>query len=283
MTCSGFPRYPRYCYKVRYFVCLSPFAADTWQTWEMRISAIVKRMTYVIVLFLIGPLLVVACGKVNFSRDWQNADRSSQNIAPLPHAELEAVVQVYAARAFSWRGIFAVHTWIATKPRGAAQYTVHQVIGWREWQQRRVVVSDEGAPDRSWYGNPPELLVDIRGERAEQLIPEIVTATTTYPYQYSYTLWPGPNSNTFIAHVARAVPALRLELPTTAIGKDYLNNGSLFDRAPSGTGWQFSLFGLAGVTLAREEGFELNLMSANFGIDPLDLAIKLPGIGRLGF
>jgi len=249
----------------------------------MRLSGTVKRMVYVVILFLIGPLLVVACGKVNLSKDWRNADRSSQNIAPLPDIEPEAVVLVYAARAFSWRGIFAVHTWIATKPRGATQYTVHQVIGWREWQERRVVVSSEDFPDRSWYGNPPELLADIRGEKATRLIPEIVAATLTYPYQYSYTLWPGPNSNTFIAHVGREVPDLKLELPTTAIGKDYLINGALVDRAPSGTGWQLSLFGVAGVTLAREEGLELNLLSANFGVDLLDFAIKLPGIGRVGF
>ena len=168
-------------------------------------------------------------------------------------------------------------------PRGGAIHGPIKSVGWREWQQLRVVVSSEDEPDRSWYGNPPELLADIRGEQATQLIPEIVAATLTYPYQYSYTLWPGPNSNTFVAHVAREVPDLRLELPTTAIGKDYLNNGSIVGRAPSGTGWQLSLFGVAGVTLAREEGLELNLMSANFGIDPLDLAIKLPGIGRVGF
>jgi hypothetical protein len=243
----------------------------------------VKRMLYVMVLFLTGPILVVACGKVNISQDWRTADRSSQNIAPSPAAENAAVVQVYAARAFSWRGIFAVHTWIATKPQGAKRYTVHQVIGWREWQQQRVVVSREDYPDRSWYGNPPELLVDIRGDEAAQLIPKIEVATSSYPYQYSYTLWPGPNSNTFIAHVAREVPELKLELPTTAIGKDYLVNGGFVDRAPSGTGWQLSLYGVAGITLAKEEGLEVNLLSANFAVDPLDLAIKLPGIGRLGF
>jgi len=240
-------------------------------------------MLSLIVLFLIGPLLVIACGKVNLSQDWRTADRSPQDIAPSPIDAPEAIVQVYAARAFSWRGIFAVHTWIATKAPGATQYTVHQVVGWREWRQQRVVVSSEDFPDRSWYGNPPELLADIRGEAAAALIPEIVAATDTYPYQYSYTLWPGPNSNTFIAHVAREVPGLRLELPTTAIGKDYLVNGSLLDRAPSGTGWQISVFGIAGVTVARDEGLELNLMSANFGVDPLDPSIKLPAFGRVGF
>ena len=86
-----------------------------------------------------------------------------------------------------------------------------------------------------------------------------------------------------MAYVAREVPELRLKLPTTAIGKDYLMNGGIFDSAPSGTGWQVSLFGVAGLTLAVEEGLEINILSANFGLDPLDLAIKLPGIGRIGF
>ncbi len=244
---------------------------------------LIKRMFYGIVVFLIGPILVVACGKVNISQDWRNADRSSQHIAPTPSRESEAVIQAYAARAFSWRGIFAVHTWIATKPKNGSSYTVHQVVGWREWQQQRVVVSHQDDPDRSWYGNAPEQLADIRGEKASALIPKIEAATATYPYQYDYTLWPGPNSNSFIAHIAREVPELNLELPTTAIGKDYLNNGRFFDRAPSGTGWQFSLYGVFGLTLAREEGLEVNLLSANFAIDPLDLSIKLPGIGRLGF
>jgi hypothetical protein len=149
-----------------------------------------KRMLYLFILFLIGPVLVVACGKVNLSQDWRNADRSSQHIAPPAETESQAVVQVYAARAFSWRGIFAVHTWISTKPEGATQYTVHQVIGWNEWREQRVVVANKDFPDRSWYGNSPELLVDIRGEDASRLIPQVFAAAESYPYQYAYTLWP---------------------------------------------------------------------------------------------
>ena len=43
-----------------------------------------------------------------------------------------------------------------------------------------------------------------------------------YPYADSYRVWPGPNSNTFTAFVLREVPELRVDLPPTAIGKDYL-------------------------------------------------------------
>ena len=40
---------------------------------------------------------------------------------------------------------------------------------------------------------------------------------------------------------------------------------------------------IAGFIIAVEEGLELNLLGLNFGIDPGDLALKLPGIGRIGF
>jgi hypothetical protein len=193
------------------------------------------------------------------------------------------VIQVYAARAFNWRGMFAVHTWIATKQENANEYTVHQVVGWRQYRGLPVLVSGEDIPDRSWFGSPPEIIADIRGEKADTLIPRIQQAVASYPHAERYTTWPGPNSNTFVAHVAREVPELRIELPTTAIGKDYLSNGGVAARAPSGTGYQISLFGLLGITAAAREGLELNLLGLAFGIDPEDLAIKLPGVGNVGF
>src|SRR5690606_13884704 len=91
----------------------------------------------------------------------------------------------------------------------------------------------------------------------------------------------GPNSNTFVAHVIREVPGLALELPVTAIGKDYLADGFLA-RAPSGTGYQLNVGGILGVIAAWDEGLEFNLLGLSFGIDVRDPAIKLPGLGRLG-
>ena len=98
----------------------------------------------------------------------------------------------------------------------------------------------------------------------------------------TYFPMPGPNSNTFVAYIGRAVPELRMDLPSTAIGKDYPINGSLIDRTPSGTGYQLSMFGVVGMTMAREEGFELNLLGLTFGLDVFRPAIKLPFVGRLG-
>lgn len=245
-----------------------------------RVRWLTRILVLIVVLFA-GPLLVAACGSVNLGADWRSADRSRTGLAPSPSKTPEAVVQVYAARAFNWRGIFAVHTWIATKEQGAGDYTVHQVLGWYARHGGSSVVSQTGDPDRNWYGARPQLLRDIRGPAAQALIEPITQAVLAYPHAREYVLWPGPNSNTFVAHVAREVPGLRVDLPPTAIGKDYLANGGVFARAPSNTGFQFSLYGLLGVTLAIEEGLEFNLLGLNVGLDPLDIGIRLPGLGRL--
>jgi len=70
-------------------------------------------------------------------------------------------------------------------------------------------------------------------------------------------------------------------LPPTAIGKDY-SGMKLVGSAPSGRGFQFSLFGLAGLTASAVEGFEVNVLGLSFGINPFDLSLKLPLVGRVG-
>lgn len=238
------------------------------------------RTAALLSILLAGPVLMLMGGNVMGS-DWRTASRESANIAPDPASVPEALVQVYAARAFSWRGAFGVHTWIATKPTGASTYTTYEVIGWRARWGRSVLAVQQGAPDRYWYGAKPELLAERRGDGVDKLIERIDAAARAYPYQGEYTVWPGPNSNTFTAWVARHAPELKLDLPPTAIGKDYLRD-ALVARAPSGTGYQFSILGLFGVLVGVEEGLEINIAGLTFGVDPLGLAFKLPGVGRVG-
>ena len=240
------------------------------------------RVFVVLALMFAGPVLIAFSGKVKLDQDWRTADRSSIDIAPRPDTDQEAVIQVYAARAFNWRGVFGVHTWIATKERGADSYLVHQVIGWRARHGLPVVVSRPELPDRRWYGNPPTVLADIRGSEAAVLIPRITEAVARYPYRDRYTMWPGPNSNTFTAFITRQIPELVVDLPPTAIGKDFLGEEGWLARTPSGTGYQVSSFGLVGVLAAMEEGLEINLLGLVFGIDATAPALKLPGLGRLG-
>lgn len=213
--------------------------------------------------------------------DWRTASREPLGIAPNPSTTKEAIAQVYVARAFSWRGYFGVHSWIAVKPTDASQYTVYEIIGWRAYHGGSALVVHHQAPDRRWFGAKPKVIGEIRGDGVDEIIKRIDAAARNYPYPHEYVLWPGPNSNTFTAHVARQVPELKVDLPPTAIGKDYLPAGEFVARAPSGTGYQISLFGLFGVLFGVEEGVEINFLGLTFGIDPLDLAVKLPMAGRI--
>ncbi|HEY5623838.1 MAG TPA: DUF3750 domain-containing protein, partial [Gammaproteobacteria bacterium] len=136
------------------------------------------------------------------------------------------------------------------------------------------------APDGRWFGSEPELLADVRGDGVDALIEKIGSAIEVYPYARQYRVWPGPNSNTFTAFVMRSVPELRVDLPATAVGKDYFGAG-LVAPAPSGTGYQLSVLGLVGVLVALEEGLELNVLGLTFGIDPDHMSLKLPMAGRI--
>lgn len=228
-------------------------------------------------LLLTGPVWVLLTDQVVTDMHWSSLDRSSTGLAPDPEQVREAVVQVYAARAYNWRGAFGVHIWIAAKDAEAHSYRLHQVLSWR----RPTVVSSVDTPDRAWFGHPPELLADYRGTSAAKLIPLINEAAANYPQANHYRVWPGPNSNSFIAWMVREVEGFEVALPVTAVGKDYLFDGVLAP-VPSGTGYQLSLGGVFGLMLAKEEGFELNLLGLSVGIDFLRPALKLPGIGRLG-
>jgi hypothetical protein len=233
-------------------------------------------------LLLAGPLLTLASGRASVRGDWRNASHRSAGLAPDPASHHEAIVQVYASRAFSWRGAFADHTWLAAKAEGADHYTRYEVIGWYGGSGRSVVsISDDRAPDAEWFGAAPRLIRDVRGADAAAIQAKLPQAIKAYPYGDTYSVWPGPNSNTFVAHLGREIPELRVTLPSTAIGKDYLPIGRIVSTTPSGTGVQVSLLGLLGVIAGPDEGLELNVLGLVTGIDVRHPALKLPGIGRV--
>lgn len=202
----------------------------------------------------------------------------SHGLVDDPAMVSEPVVQVWGARTLGVKGLFGVHTWIAVKPAGVPEYTVYEVIGWRLRWTDTALVARTRAPDR-WFGSAGELYAEKRGAGVDELIKRVAKLASEYPYAKEYTLWPGPNSNTFVAWVTRQMPELQADLPATAIGKDYLG-GRVIGAAPSGSGFQFSLAGLLGFSASGVDGVELNLLSLNFGVGPGGL--KLPLVGRIG-
>ena len=178
-----------------------------------------KLFLTLILAALLSGVLLAGCG---LNKDWRTARRDSAGIAPNPSDTTEPVVLVFGADAWGWRGWFAIHTWIATKGAGEDFYTVYDVVGWRSYRQKSVMRIARDIPDRYWYGEKPRVLKYHQGDGAEHLIDAIDRAARAYPWQETYKAFPGPNSNTFVAWVAKQVPELELKLPLSAIGKGYV-------------------------------------------------------------
>ena len=210
---------------------------------------------------------------------WSRADWSSTRTLPDPQAHEPAMVRVYSSRVGRWRSIFATHSWIVVKERGARSYQRFDKVGWGS-----PIRVNGYAPDGRWFGNDIEPVFVADGAEAEKLIPRILAAVDAYAYRNrgDYNAWPGPNSNTFVASVLAAVPDARAALPPTALGKDFPANGDWFGLAPSRTGVRFTLGGYVGATIAWVEGVEVNFLGLVAGLDLRNPGIKIPGYGRFG-
>lgn len=80
---------------------------------------------------------------------------------------------------------------------------------------------EKDLPDRYWFGERPRLLKELRGAGVDTLIAAVDQAAKNYPWPDTYTVFPGPNSNTFTAWISNHVPELGLNLPFSAIGSGY--------------------------------------------------------------
>lgn len=173
----------------------------------------------ILLIMILSALITTGC---ILNKDWKTASRDSAGIAPDPASTKEALVQVYGADAWGWRGLFAIHTWIAVKRTGDDHYTVYDVVGWRIRSNLPVMRVAQDIPDRYWFGAKPTLLKSHQGAGIDKLIDAIDQAAKDYPWATTYQAFPGPNSNTFIAWIAKKVPELDLQLPFSAIGSGYV-------------------------------------------------------------
>jgi hypothetical protein len=243
---------------------------------------IVRKSVIGLLFLLVAPITVSSVKYMLGDRsvDWQSADRSSAGLLPSPAQHPDALVRVFAARTVRWRGIFAVHSWIVVKESDAPRYTRYDYTAWGE-----PIRVNGFAPDGRWFGDMPKVIAAADGDAADRMIPKIRAAVEGYQLRSygDYRAWPGPNSNTFVTAVMAAAPELRATLPPTAIGKDFPYDGGMFGLTPSRTGVRVTLGGYLGLTVGWVEGIEINFLGAVFGLDLRRPAIKMPGLGRLGF
>jgi hypothetical protein len=244
-----------------------------------------RRLTLGTLAFIIAAFLLPLASHALYhwysgahATSWSRADWSSADLLPDPAAE-EALIRIYAARTGRWRGVVAHHSWIVVKGAGDSAYTRYDKVGWG----RRPLRVNGWAPDARWFSHEPETVLTLNGEEAERLIPRIAAAVESYPFagERGYRAWPGPNSNSFVAHVLEEVPELGVSLPSTALGRDWAGGRFAIGRSMSGTGLRVSFGGYGGFAVGLVEGVEIHLLGFVAGIDPLRLGIKLPGWGDL--
>ena len=191
----------------------------------MRDNFVFLNVTSIFKRLAVLALVIIVTGCAN--KDWRTTSREPAGIAPAPAVVKDAVIEVYAADAYSWRGWFAVHTWLAIKEQNADEYRVFEVVGWRVRSGLPALREyTTKTPDRYWYGARPEKVLSLVGGKANRLIDDVKAAIAVYPYANEYTLVPGPNSNTFPAWVGKQVPELGLDMPFNAIGSGYANRST---------------------------------------------------------
>jgi hypothetical protein len=241
-----------------------------------RVKAVVL---YLVALFIL-PIAARAALTAFEDRasNWRDADWSSAGRLPLAGSHPEARLLVMSARTGRWKGIFAVHSWIVVKRENARSWSRYDVVGWG-----KPVRTNGWAPDGRWFGDFPVFIADVRGSDAAALIPKIEAAIAAYPYAQAgdYRTWPGPNSNTFVATVLRAIPELGVALPPNALGKDFRAH-PFIGLTDSRTGVEVNLWGLLGLKVGWVEGLEINVLGLVAGLDVRRPGLKLPGFGRIG-
>jgi hypothetical protein len=241
-----------------------------------------RRTTIMLAIFalFLAPILARAALYAAGSgpRSWRDADWSSTGALPSAGQFEPARLVIFTGTTGGWKGVFSVHSWVVFKRANAREWTRYDVVGWGN------PVRTNGWPaDGRWFGNMPVTIADVSGVEAEKLIPKVEAAVREYSYSRAgdYRIWPGPNSNSFTAAILRAVPELRVALPSNAVGRDFRDR---FYAGPtdSGTGAELNLWGVADIKVGWVEGIEVNLLGLVAGLDLRYPGVKLPGFGRIG-
>jgi len=170
----------------------------------------------------------------------------------------------------------ARHSWLVLSVPGEPTLRRWELNGTAYATTTREPYAYRGSGDVAVHG-----VVRLREEEARAMAAcldrEVDGYNTRHP---RYSSIPGPNSNTFVAEAMRAC-GIRVELPATAIGRDYrgvLGAGV----TESGTGVQLES-PITGVRLGLREGVEAHFVALALGVHVWPPGITVPvNPGRIG-
>jgi hypothetical protein len=200
----------------------------------------------------------------------------------LPSGEpwIVAVKSCRLPDAMQWYTHFAHHTWIDVKRGGERKWERVEVLSETSGAKTGPIPARVAASDWRW-DRPVRLLAQFEGPAAERIAARLEACAKEHDplYLEHYDAWPGPNSNTFMAELAREIPELAFVFDHNAVGKDY---GGWFSAGAtaSKTGFHVDTVPL-GFTFGLREGIELHFLELNFGVQLWPPRIELPFLPEL--
>lgn len=206
-------------------------------------------------------------------------------VAELPHPQQAYVAVLSGEMPGSFRDV-ARHAWIVARSAPPQGYgPTHSRLRRYEWAGSAQVIplatTDEAFTSAIAVGD-----IALHGvksgspEEIEAIVACLEEETARYQ-DFNCGCWPGPNSNTFADLLIRKCK-LGIELPATALGKDY--------RGPVGvsvtearTGVQLQTW-VGGVRVGLKEGVQADLAGLTLGVHFWPPGLEVPiNPGRLGF
>ena len=238
---------------------------------------VLRTLLVIAVVFILPGLLQLGVWAASDRPgSWRQADWSSAGILPAPKLN-QASAYILVARTGGMKGALASHSWIVLKKPGVSRYDRYDVVGWG-----KPVRKNAYDPDGRWYSNAPVIHYELQGDKAARLLGKLETAITRYRWSDygDYTIWPGPNSNTFVASIVQAVPGFDTVMPSTAVGRDFPEDGRWIKWTSTGA-LRATLAGYAGFVVGGEEGIELNFLGLVAGFNWSRGEIKIPAVGSV--
>lgn len=180
-----------------------------------------------------------------------------------------------------WYGAFAHHTWIDVKRGSEEEWQRVQVGGRGTGVLVSPVEGEECRADLWQSERAVHVLGVVVGDAARRIAEQLPDVAAAHDAQYAkgYRRWPGPNSNTFVAELARELPGLAFVADPNAIGKDWDGwFGAGLTCSKTGVRADTPVVGFA---LGACEGVELHLLGLTFGVSLWPLGLEVPFLPRL--
>ncbi len=210
------------------------------------------------------------------------ATRPSDIPSPAP---TDAIVAIKSCALPANRGFWkawAHHAWVDLKRPGAVAWERIESGG-----QLGIVHADLAAEeahlDQRFGDRTVRLLGWVDGDAARAAIPRIDAALAALAARYAddYTLWPGPNSNTFVRELLAGVPEVGFVFDPNAVGKDYSPwLGASATASKTGLRLDTPVLGAA---IGLREGVELHLLQLTLGVSLDPPGVSLPFLPQIPF